>query len=371
MSRFAPVPGVAGLAGPLAVMVLLLCPGSAPTGDVAQAPVAETGTPAADPAALRLLEGAATAPLHAHYVGVQFVSAWTSRGATSLVLHVEHEPGVGTQVRSARTASGDGVDTFVAAGGAQPSLMGDNATLQLLSRNYAVAVSGSGDVAGRLSDIVEVRYAPSGRVAARFWLDRATGLVLRREVYDERGRTTRASAFIQIETSKWSPMLSTAGLRPPAYDAVARTEAWPEAIGTAGLSTMRARGWNCPAKLPGSLRLVDARRGQTASGGVVHLSYSDGLASLSVFEQAGRLDVDRLGGYRRVQVDGRDVYRQEGVPVRYVWSAHGRVFTVVADAPPRTVESAVAALPHGGDDGAWNRLGRGMDRVGSWFNPFG
>jgi hypothetical protein len=48
------------------------------------------------------------------------------------------------------------------------------------------------------------------------------------------------------------------------------------------------------------------------------------------------------------------------------------VFTVVADATPRTVEDVVVALPHAPNDrGALRRLGRGLDRVASWFNPFG
>jgi hypothetical protein len=48
------------------------------------------------------------------------------------------------------------------------------------------------------------------------------------------------------------------------------------------------------------------------------------------------------------------------------------VYTVVADAPERTVDQVVAALPHRpADDDTLGRLGRGLDRVASWFNPFG
>jgi hypothetical protein len=36
------------------------------------------------------------------------------------------------------------------------------------------------------------------------------------------------------------------------------------------------------------------------------------------------------------------------------------------------VDDVVAALPHrGAADGTLGRLGRGLDRVASWFNPFG
>jgi sigma-E factor negative regulatory protein RseB len=149
------------------------------------------------------------------------------------------------------------------------------------------------------------------------------------------------------------------------------TKAWPNVMSAGDLDAMRGHGWRCPAELPQSLQLVDARRGGGDYGGIVHLSYSDGLASVSVFEQRGRLQGDQLDGYRATTVRGRPVYVRDGVPQRMVWSAHGTVFMVVADASPRTVGDVVVALPHAKDrHGAWQRLNRGLDRVASWFNPF-
>ena len=56
-----------------------------------------------------------------------------------------------------------------------------------------------------------------------------------------------------------------------------------------------------------------------------------------------------------------------------VWTSGQTVYTVVADAPERTVDQVVAALPHqpAADGDTLGRLGRGLDRVASWFNPFG
>jgi sigma-E factor negative regulatory protein RseB len=134
---------------------------------------------------------------------------------------------------------------------------------------------------------------------------------------------------------------------------------------------MRDRGWKCPDELPPSLQLIDARRGGGHYDGIVHLSYSDGLASVSVFEQRGRLQASDLTDYRATTVGGRHVYLRDGVPQRLVWASHGTVYTVVADASARTVGAVVGALPRPTDDtGAMNRLGRGLDRVASWFNPF-
>ena len=78
-------------------------------------------------------------------------------------------------------------------------------------------------------------------------------------------------------------------------------------------------------------------------------------------------------GYQRETVQGHDVWVRPEPPRRVVWSSGGMVYTVVADAPEQTVDRAVEVLHARADGGArstMERLGRGLDRVGSWFNPF-
>jgi sigma-E factor negative regulatory protein RseB len=92
-----------------------------------------------------------------------------------------------------------------------------------------------------------------------------------------------------------------------------------------------------------------------------------------VFQQRGALDRDRLDGYHADRVGGRAVWVQPGSPSRLVWASGDLVYTVVADAPERTVDRAVRVLQEqaharGGDP--MDRLGRGLDRMVSWFNPF-
>ena len=93
---------------------------------------------------------------------------------------------------------------------------------------------------------------------------------------------------------------------------------------------------------------------------------------IGLFEQRGALSTKHLDGYRATTVRGKHVWVRDEVPQRVVWASDGTVYTLVADATPRTVEDVVAGLPHSGDaGGAMGRLGRGLDRVASWFNPFG
>ncbi len=363
MKRTTVSTGPIAVLGPLALLSLFLLSSSGTAGVVV--PVSAT---ASDPTAMRLLARASSAPQTVSYRGLQFVSAWSKKGSTGLVVHVVHRPGSGTTVTAPATAWTPAERTHLAADGTVPSLLGGASTLSLLSSHYSLTRQGSGSVAGRPADVVVATRPRAASPAARFWLDRETGLVLRREVYDESGRITRASAFVEITVDDAEDYNDAA----PSEKDTDRPVAWPDAIDPATLKRMRDRGWDCPDKLPPSLQLVDARRGGGEYDGIVHLSYSDGLAAVSVFEQRGRLQPSDLADYRATTVAGRKVYLRDGVPQRLVWASDGTVYTVVADASARTVGDVVGALPRPTDDtGALHRLGRGLDRVASWFNPFG
>jgi sigma-E factor negative regulatory protein RseB len=380
--RLVLISGPLGILGPLAVLGLVLLPGSAVglfrDGSAAPASLPASRPPTADPAALTLLQKASHAPRYVTYRGEQFVSAWTRQGSTGLVVDVSHEPGQGTTVRTRGTPTARADTTYLPADETRTSLLTGATTLTLLGEHYDLSLGAVGSVAGRTADVVVVTAPGAKHPTARFWIDRATSLVLRREVYDEQGRITRASAFLDLAVG--AAAVTGGGSGSGASDGAhsysgkhwSRPNAWNTSLDQATLTRMRAKGWNCPEWLDTRLQLVDARRGDGDYDDIVHLSYSDGLASVSVFEQRGRLEAADLDGYRAQTVRGREVYVRDGVPQRLVWSTGGTVFTVVADASPRTVGDVVAALPHAPPDrGALDRLGRGLDRVASWFNPFG
>jgi sigma-E factor negative regulatory protein RseB len=356
-------PGPIAVLGPLALLGLFLLP----SAETAVGGPALLSRPVSDALAMQRLDRASTAPEEIAYRGVQFVSAWTTKGSTGVIVDVVHRPGVGTTVRSAATAWTPAERTHLT-DTTEPSLLGGVSTLSLLGSHYALSSGAASSVAGRAADVVVATRPGAQAPAARFWLDHETGLVLRREVYDESGRITRASAFVEITIGKADDYADAAA---SSLDTDQPT-AWPNAIDPAALQRMRNRGWDCPDKLPPALQLVDARRGGGHYGGIVHLSYSDGLASVSVFEQRGRLRASDLADYQPTTIRGRQVYLRDGVPQRLVWASGDTVYTVVADASARTVGDVVGALPRPTDDsGTLHRLGRGLDRVASWFNPFG
>lgn len=204
------------------------------------------------------------------------------------------------------------------------------------------------------------------------WLDSATSLPLRREVYDADGRLARLTAYLDFSIL-------------PAHSQQVKAAAVQSLMGggavVAGdeVQAMRTAGWTLPAVL-GTLELVEVRRspvGGVAAGGstsqqssVLHLVYSDGLSTVSVFQQAGRLDPP--SGWSKRRVAHHQVWALDGVPSTLAWSTKGTVYTVVADAGAPEIEAVVGGLPaHKRHKGVVQRLHRGADRVMSWFNPFG
>jgi sigma-E factor negative regulatory protein RseB len=376
-----------GLLGAVAVSgaVLLLPADEVPTEEEPSA--GQTGRPVtaephgvADPRAVQLLRRAAGAAAATSFTGTQMVSTWDREGAASYLLDVDNEPGAGLSVRvhsSATNPQGAGYTTAVAGaenvgsvGGVGSSAAGEE--LRLLLDSYDLSVERADRVAGRATTVVAASR-PGAGVAARFWVDDASGLVLRREVYDTGGRMVRAAAFVDVDVD----VAHFVKHPPPLLPGRSGQE-----LSGAELAAWDERGWACPRTLPAGLRLVDARSTTAGAGEdrqgaagrqpILHLTYSDGLSAVSVFQQRGELDRGGLTGYRAERWAGREVLVSEGFPRRVLWSAQGLVFTVVGDAADDAVDAAVAALPHDSESrsGVRERLRRGVERLGSWLDPF-
>lgn len=304
---------------------------------------------AAEQQARRLLERAALAGRALSYSGTQYAATWRAGAAAATVTEVQHAPGGPAVV----DLPGPADAPVVATAALDARLVG------LLAASYDLHVTGEGRCAGRRTSVVEARD-PGGAVAGRFWLDRVTGLLLRREVYDGAGRPARSSAFVDLDVRR-----PTAGTAP--------LPAAQPAPGTATATALRAQGWPVPESLAGRLRLFAATLSAPRPGEhLLHLAYSDGLSTASLFVQRGRLGTRPLAGFAVEQVGRRPVWVRAGAPERAVWSGDGRVWTLVSDAPAETVRAAVTGLPRdpAAREGVLVRLRRGFARLAALLNPF-
>jgi len=330
----------------------------------------------AQAAGLRLLREAAQACRSLPYQGVEL--AWWGRGSRAggdtSVVQVWHRPGgraltqepgapVLTQPPAASPSASGQHQPVAPLGTSGPNPDGAGALgmstrlVSLLAANYEVTVAGRGQVAGRPARIITVRR-PGGGVAAWFWLDSATSLPLRKEMFDARSHLISSVAFTEVSI----------GPGAVSGEPAATASAWRTTLAPGQLARLRASGWPLPAPLPGDLALIAAKESTTPAGPVVDLDYSDGLSVVSVFVQRGHLPTP-LRGWSQVALAGHKVYANDPDELCFAWAARGFVYTLIAAAPQQTVGQVVVALPHDDDPGWLTHLKHGLQRMLSWVRP--
>jgi sigma-E factor negative regulatory protein RseB len=312
----------------------------------------------------QLLNRAAVAGLTSSYQGEEMISQWTVGGAITVLSTVWHRSGGRTVTKTADTAALTDSQPYVSYDGDNhdpEGVFGVTTTLVgLLSTNYLIEYRGMGSAVGRPALMVDVQRA-DGSLAARFWLDKETMLPLRREVFDSDSHLLSEDEFLQVQFGRQAAQTGIAQAAPPTRPT------WAQVSDPARLvKVLNAKGWHLPATLPAGLSLYAAAQYGTATGQVFHLGYSDGLFVVSLFVQRGMLPA-KMAGWQLTSMGGHLVYVGQS---SITWGSRGFVYTVLADAPPQTVNTVVKTLPKDTAPGFLVRMGRGLARLGSLVDPF-
>ncbi|WP_433161223.1 sigma-E factor regulatory protein RseB domain-containing protein [Kribbella sp. CA-247076] len=325
-----------------------------PAPAVAVAPT----TPREDsPLAISWLTRAAAAPDHVSYHGTQIVTSWGPQGASSAMLDIVHAASQGSEI-SVVGSSSPGAKAFVQRANHHGPTV-DGGPLSLLQATYELVYKCCTNTIGRAAVLVEALRADR-TLAARFWIDKATGLLLQRQLFGTDGKTlVRATVFTELEIEK-SEFLGH--LPPMAPNGV-------QSLGMGKVDHLRDEGWVCAPELPASLKLYDVH--QDRANGSLQFSYSDGLFNVSLFEQRGALDPAAVAGFTPTGTPG--VHVRYGMPSYVVWSSGGIVYTLIGDLPPELLEQVVDALPHDVpvELTAVQRMGAGLARIATWLTPMG
>ncbi|MDQ1430565.1 MAG: hypothetical protein QOF40_1167 [Actinomycetota bacterium] len=192
---------------------------------------------------------------------------------------------------------------------------------------WELSTDGGRTVAGRPATVVVAARA-DGTPAQRLFVDDGTGLVLGREVLGPNGRVERSVMFDTIT-------IGTAG-----------SVATPK-VGTSQASRLSSlpSGYRAPSSTAG-YHLVTRSRHPDG----VQLFYSDGLFTVSVFEQQGQLNWGALpqdGTSGDVAGSRARGYREPSSNVM-VWERDGVVYTCVSDAPSDVFTKVVDGLAGAG-----------------------
>lgn len=317
------------------------------------------GTPPNDPQeAVQLLERAVTAPERVAFEGTKVVRSMTPGGNSSFVVQVHHVPQQGTVFDVRGTASEPSSSSFVSASEAADDGLEGKPIAPLLAA-YDVVMDGSQVIDGRHTSVISA--SQNGQVSARFWIDDATGILLRRAMYVG-GRLVRMSGFTSITTSRHGFMQHL----PPEMQALPATTLSPTIA-----EALNDKGWTCPVQLSRDFHLSFLHQ-VDAAGGAMHAEYTDGLSTVSVFEERGALDPSTLGGFHQEQVGGDALYVRAGLPTVAVWQSGETVFTVVTDAPEQLTGALLSRFPHVADQptsGVATRISKGLSRMVSAVAP--
>ncbi|MEU0094304.1 transcriptional regulator [Kribbella sp. NPDC006257] len=314
------------------------------------------------PTAVNWLERAAAAPDNVSYHGTQIITSWGPAGASSAMLDIVHAASQGSEISVVGSGSSPGAKAFVQRASHTVGPTVDGGPLALLKATYELTYKCCTDTIGRSAVLVEALRGDK-TLAARFWIDKATGLLLQRQLFSPDGKTmVRATVFtdLEIEDSEF-----LGHLPPMAPSGV-------EAIGMSKVDSLRSEGWTCAASLPSDLQLYDVH--QDTSSKSLQFSYSDGLFNVSLFEQRGELDPAALVGYTAIKTDeGAQVYQRYGMPSYAMWSSNGIVYTLVGDLPYDQLTRVVAAFPHQPPPTvtAVERMGTGLAKMAKWLTPMG
>jgi negative regulator of sigma E activity len=165
-------------------------------------------------------------------------------------------------------------------------------TLGLLYANYR-AVPASGEiVAGRPTTSLVMINKHTGERVARVWIDVETKLVLRKETFHADGSIATSSRFEELRYTDKIPDDIFSTNVPEGYTEVTEADRGAPSLDLERVA--REAGFNPagPADLPEGFALVGASVESVNGIKTVHFNYSDGLRTLSLFENASGAGAD-------------------------------------------------------------------------------
>lgn len=185
-------------------------------------------------------------------------------------------------------------------------------------------------VAGRPATVVEA--SEDGQLRARWWVDDASGLLLRTETYATDGTLAATSQYTSLEVGR------SEFVAHPSPRVYRPTSAARLTLGE--IADLNHNGWTCHESLLGLPRTTvtedeDSQR--------IESIYSDGVTTVLVIQQRGTV-LSAPEGF--AWDDHLGAYRNEDAPAMTIWQSRDVVFTVVTSDGEESAAEVTRALPH-------------------------
>lgn len=204
----------------------------------------------------------------------------------------------------------------------------------LLSRNYRAVWGGEATIAGVRAESISLLNRRSGKKRLTIWCDKHTHLIVERETFDSEGSIESNMQFETLRyTNRMPPTLFSTD--PPLGWVVVANDR-PQAPRRSLRETIAEAGFKAiePSVLPDGFSLIAASLPEIRGVPMLHLLYSDGIRTLSVFENTKDSAVG-FHGYvaRSVNVDGHAAKAMtDGADALLTWRGNDEItFTLVGD----------------------------------------
>ena len=325
----------------------------------APTPAPATGDPNA------LVREALDSPHHVSYVGQLQTIRWGTRVANATIQRVEHLAPSSTRrtFLAPEALYGEyditlGTTTtkidpkqkraMVSENPSADSASTTNNNAVLLAANYRAVVGPVEIVAARPATTITLVNKFSGERMMRLWIDNETKVVLAKEAYHQDGSLAWRSRFDEIRFTSEIPSGVFATTIPQGFQEVEGrrfaeiTDDLQHTIDDAGFKPIN------PKYLPEGFRIIGAENSTVRGLRNLHLLYSDGIRSLSLFENNADAEPD-FGGLKPsiTHFEGHDAqYVKDGPTALLAWREHGIAFTLIGDLDLKKLTAiAVSIVP--------------------------
>ena len=324
---------------------------------------AATAPSPSDPTAL--LRASMLAPQSISYVGQLETVRFSSSHAVATIVKIEHRAPSLTRrwyvapealygdyiiTRGPSTYQFDTKDSKVTISRvpADDDQVAASGTFSSVLENYRALYARAETVADRPTVSVELVNKYTGERAMRLWIDRDTNLVLKKEEYHANGAVASQTRFEELRYTGSIPDALFSTQAPSGYAQVAGQNVVTPSldidrtIKDAGFSPYR------PQDLPQGFKISSADVTNVNGVRTLHLLYTDGLRSISLFENAKDAAAD-FGSLRpkTTHFEGHPAdYIEDGPTTLLTWKEHGLAFALVGDLQlPELVSIAQSVVP--------------------------
>jgi negative regulator of sigma E activity len=302
------------------------------------------------PDANALVREALEAPRHVSYVGQMQTIRWGTRVASATIQRVEHLAPSSTRrtFLAPEALYGEyditlGTTTtkidpkqhraMVSENPSSDNANSINSNIALLAANYRAIVGPVEIVAARPATTIALVNRYTGERVMRLWIDNETKVVLAKEAYHQDGSLAWRSRFDEIRFTGEIPSGVFSATIPPGFQEVEGrrfsdvTDDLARTLGDAGFKAVN------PRYLPDGFHMIGAENSNFNGMRNLHLLYSDGIRSLSLFENNTNAEPD-FGGVKPsvTHFEGHDAeYVKDGPTTLLTWREHGLAFALIGD----------------------------------------